>query len=242
MKEEKLTVLLNREGFIVCVKPAGVSSEEGTEASPGMPGLIARTLSLPDSSGVLPVHRLDQGTGGVMVYALSRACAAALSRLIADGRMDKTYLAVTEGCPDAPEGRWTDLMDWDRSRRKAYTVSRARKGVREAALRYETLGQKDGLCLLRIALETGRTHQIRLQCASRGLPVMGDRRYGGKRPCEGPALWCESLRFPDPEDGRRAVSALVPPPRERTPWRFFMDQGLFENGLSGHGVIEYGPL
>ena len=214
---EGLTVLYRRPGMAACLKPAGVSSEAGSPACPGAPELLAASLGLPPAA-VRPVHRLDKAASGVLLCALDQKTAAALSRMIAEGRMEKTYLAVAEGAPEAPSGRWTDLLYWDRKSRKAYAVSRPRKGVKEAALSYRLLGQRDGLSLLSFTLETGRTHQIRVQCASRRLPLFGDARYGAKR--RGPlALWCSRLCFPAP-DGSGQLTVQAPPP-EGEPWTLF---------------------
>ena len=207
-------ILSRTESFVLCVKPRGASSEQEGN---GMPGLIAQALQIPPDR-VLPVHRLDRETGGVMIYALNKPAAAALSALIADGRMRKEYWAVTEGIPAEPSGEWTDLLYWDRARRKSYPVSRVRKGVREARLTYQTLRTAGGRALLRVCPLTGRTHQIRVQCASRGLPLWGDGRYGGKEK-EGFGLWCRGLSLPEP-GGTGMITAYRDPP-DTPPWVLF---------------------
>ena len=207
-------ILSQTPGYVLCVKPRGISSEAGEG---GMPDLIAQALALP-AERVLPVHRLDRETGGVMVYALTRPAAAALSAVIAEGELQKEYLAVTEGLPEEDTGTWTDLLYWDRTKRKSYPVQRQRKGVREAELSFEVIRRTEKNALLRIRPRTGRTHQIRVQCASRSLPLWGDGRYGGKEK-QGFGLWCRSLVFPDP-DGGGMVRAEAGPPEE-SPWTLF---------------------
>ncbi len=211
------SLLRRGSGWVVAVKPPGVISEHGSPGDPGFPELLAGALSLPAAS-VYPVHRLDRQTGGVMVFATRRETAATLSRALQEGRMAKTYLAVCEGVPAEQAGRWQDLLFFDRRHQKAFPVERKRAGVKEAILRYECLRTEGQLSLLRLQPETGRTHQIRVQCASRGLPLAGDRKYGGRSDC-GCALWACSLSFPDPEDDH-PLRFQAPPPARR-PWTLF---------------------
>ena len=209
-----LKILTQTPGYILCVKPRGVSSEAGEG---GMQELIADVLGISPEL-VLPVHRLDRETGGVMVYALTKSAAAALSAGIAEGKLQKEYLAVPEGLLQEPSGQWNDLLYWDRTKRKSYPVQRQRKGVKEAELSFEVISRTEKSALLRIEPKTGRTHQIRVQCASRGLPLWGDGRYGGREK-QGFGLWCRSIAFPDP-CGSGMIRAEADPPEEE-PWTLF---------------------
>ena len=153
-----------------------------------------------------------------MVYALTKRAAAGLSLAIVRGELRKEYLAVTQGRP-GPGGELRDLLYRDRQRNKSYVVDRPRKGVKEGILQYEPIGEQDGLCLLRVSLETGRSHQIRVQFASRGFPLLGDLRYGSRnRDCP-LALWAHALAFPHPVTGE-TVAMRAAPPREM-PWVLF---------------------
>ena len=209
-----LKILSRKPEYILCVKPRGVSSEAGEG---GMPELIADVLGI-SPERVFPVHRLDRETGGAMVYALTKPAAAALSAGIAEGKLQKEYLAVTEGLPQESSGQWNDLLYWDRTKRKSYPVQRQRKGVKEAELSFEVIGRTEKSALLRIEPKTGRTHQIRVQCASRGLPLWGDGRYGGREK-QGFGLWCRRIAFPDPcGSGMIRAEADLP---EEEPWTLF---------------------
>ena len=172
-----LTLYYRDRAIAVCHKPRGVLSEgEGADT---MPSLLAEALG---EGGACPtvytVHRLDRETEGIMVYALTAATAAALSAQMAARTVRKEYVAEVHGIPEPREGRMEDLLFFDRTRNRSYVVSRSRRGVKDAALRYRVLTEQDGIARVAIRLETGRTHQIRVQFASRKMPLVGDRQYG----------------------------------------------------------------
>lgn len=183
-----VTVLYEDEAVIVCVKPRGVLSAQDASGKRSMNDLLA-------PRSVYPVHRLDREVSGVMVFAKTAEAAAFLSASMKDG-FCKEYLAICEKPPVPPQGELTDLLFHDRRRNKTYVVQRKRAGVKEARLSYRTTDS--GMVLIR--LYTGRTHQIRVQFASRGRPLRGDRKYGA---CTNGdlALWAFRLTFPHP-DGR----------------------------------------
>ena len=210
--------ILYRDGSLaVCLKPPGVVSEEG-----GMPALLRDQLG----GEVFCVHRLDRAVGGVMVYARTKKAAASLSAAIAAGGMRKEYLAVVQGVPDEPRGELRDLLYYDAARSKSYVVTRPRRGVKEALLDYKLVDSTEWeghtLSALRILLHTGRSHQIRVQFASRGMPLVGDGRYGSAIRLRGPALWSETLSFSHP-DGGGELRFSSPPP-ENFPWALFSFQ------------------
>lgn len=177
-------ILYQSDELIACVKPAGVLSEASLDGQD-----IVSLLEGVTGGKVYPLHRLDRPVGGVMIFARTPAAAAKYTELIKNGGVVKSYLALADGAPEPPEGEMRDLLFKDSRKNKVYVVGRERKGVREAVLNYKTLEiRKDGSALLLITLKTGRSHQIRAQLASRGIPVSGDGKYGSKvnRPL---ALW-----------------------------------------------------
>ena len=209
-----MDLLYTDNRIVVCLKPAGVLS---TDEPGGMPELLRRALGESETGCVRVVHRLDQPVGGVMVYAKTAQEAARLTQAMGQGQMQKTYLAVLTGCPAEKAGTLEDLLFHDRVKNKTYVVKRMRGGVKQAKLHYEILARQDGLSLVRIRLETGRTHQIRVQFASRGLPLLGDGKYGsrcGRCTC---ALWSYRLSFPDGKG--EAVFEAQPP--AQFPWTVF---------------------
>ena len=175
-----MEILFEDKNIIVCVKPVGMDSEHD------VPGALG--------GEIYTVHRLDQNVGGVMVYARTKAAAAALSKAIQDGAMVKEYVALVHGTP--PEsGDWTDLLFKDSGKNKVFVVKKERKGVKKARLEFTRLTEADP-ALVHIRLHTGRSHQIRVQFASRGFPLVGDHKYGAKDDFPAPMLFSRRLTFP----------------------------------------------
>ena len=210
-------ILYQDKHITVVVKPAGILSE-----SPGMPELLRDSLG----GQFFCVHRLDAGVGGVMVYARSGQAAARLSDAVAQRKFTKEYLAVVQGRPERERGVLHDLLFHDRGKNKTFVVDRMRKGVKEAELEYTVIGSGKDSSLLRIGLHTGRSHQIRVQFASRAMPLLGDARYGSKTRNCGIALWSERLCFPHPFTEKTMEFRHTPPgdfPWTEFPVSFFAE-------------------
>ena len=209
-----ISVLYKDDSLIVCVKPYGISSE-----SPGLPDLIREQEGYP----VLPVHRLDQTTGGVCVLARSSSVCTRTQRLFLQDRVIKEYLAVVSGAPAADSGLFCDLLYHDQRTNKTFVVDRMRKGVKEAVCEWSalnTIESPDGrLTLVLIRLHSGRTHQIRIQFASRKMPLVGDRRYGSRIRASAPALWSTRISFPHPLSDQMIDVTSLPP--DSFPWSGF---------------------
>ena len=179
-----MEILYSDENIIVCIKPVGVDSEHG------LPELLREELG----GDIYTLHRLDLNVGGVMVYARNNQTAAELSAVIQNGEMVKEYLAVVHGTPPA-EGDWEDLLFKDSRKNKVFTVDRMRRGVKKARLEFKRL-TKGKTSLVRIRLHTGRSHQIRVQFASRKFPLVGDHKYGARDDCDAPLLYSCAITFP----------------------------------------------
>lgn len=211
--KKDIKILYENDLYVVCIKPCGVTSEDTDK--PGMPTLLG------GKSPYYTVHRLDREVSGVMVYAKTKECAACLSRQMADGCFDKRYIAVIKG--EVPKNdRLEDLLFRDRSKNKTYVVDRERAGVKKAVLEYEKVSTADIdgtlFSLVKVKLFTGRTHQIRVQFASRKHPLYGDRKYGSDR-TGGFGLFSASLSFTDPVDKKRVIFNADPP--SVVPWSAF---------------------
>lgn len=233
-----LTVLYEDKNLIVCLKPAGVVSEEAESAVPaGAKPPAGAPVSMPAllrahwgraAAPVYPVHRLDTPAAGVMVYARTAAAAAALSRQVQGGALQKEYRCVCAGVPAPAAGRMEDWLFKDSRQNRVYPVRGERRGARRAALAYAVLAvlprgaaepaadfaqpcpDSGARALCAVRLETGRTHQIRAQFAARRHPLCGDGKYGSRE--KGPlALWCRSLTFTPPGETVPRTFSAEPP-------------------------------
>ncbi len=218
----RLHVLYCDNDLLVCEKPVGVLSEPGRGAN--LPALASEWLAAKgEDPTVRTVHRLDKAVGGLTVLARTQAAAASLIDQIAARTAEKEYLAVLRGVPEAEEATLEDLLFHDSRTNKTFVVARPRKGVREAKLSYRVLGRAESeygpLSLVRVKLHTGRTHQIRAQFSHRGLPLLGDLRYGS-RAAHGPALFSCLLAFDHPVTGKRMQFELLP---TGEPWDLFAE-------------------
>lgn len=202
------------ERIIVCIKPSGVLS---TDEEGGLPQLLQEQLGLEHRPRT--VHRLDRVVSGLMVLARGAKSASILSEQVMGHSFGKEYLAVVHGCPAEKTGTLTDLLGRDKARKMTYVAQEPGKGIQEAVLDYEVLGEADGMSLVRIVLHTGRTHQIRVQFASRGMPLVGERKYSTMDdPCT-IALWSHRLRFDHPFT-KEPMDIQANPPAQ-WPWNLF---------------------
>ena len=179
-----MEILFHNNDLVVCIKPVGLDSEHQ------LPENLKEILG----GEIFTIHRLDRNVGGVMVYARTKAAAAALSRAVQEGSMVKEYVAMVHGTPPE-EGDWEDLL-WKYSKKnKVFVVKRMRGGVKRARLEFTrlTAGEES---LVRIRLHTGRSHQIRVQFSSRGFPLVGDHKYGSRSEKNEPMLFSCRISFP----------------------------------------------
>lgn len=213
-----MTILYQDRYLVVAVKPVGVLSEDDPKAA-CMPALLREHYrSLGENDYIATVHRLDRVTGGVMVFSRRREITGKLTAAVAAHEITKEYLAVLRGHPEKGADTLTDLLFRDAQHNKSYVVQRMRKGVREATLDYTVLAKTDELTLVKVRLHTGRTHQIRVQFASRKHPLAGDGKYGSR--VKGSiALQSCGLQFLHPETGKPMAFTLPLP--EGAFWKTF---------------------
>ena len=205
-----IDILYADKDIVVCIKPPRVLS---TDEPGGLPELLRETLG---TSDFRTVHRLDRVVSGLMVVARNASAASELSRQIREDTFEKEYQAVLHGCPAQQEDRLTDLLLRDKARKMTMVVHEAGKDVQPAALRYQVLSGNQKLTRVRIQLETGRTHQIRVQFASRGLPLVGERKYSELDDSCQIALWSFRLAFAHPATGKQMEFTQEPP--QVYPW------------------------
>lgn len=202
-----MELLYKDKDIVVCIKPARVLS---TDEPGGLPDLVREALGDPKAD-IRTVHRLDRVVSGVMVLARNAKAASELSRQIREEEFQKEYLAVLHGTPAEGSGTLQDLLGRDKARKMTYVSQEPGKGIQEALLDYEVLSSTNRLSRVRVLLRTGRTHQIRVQFASRGLPLVGERKYSTlEDPCE-IALWSHKIGFTHPTAGRWMEFSQEPP-------------------------------
>ncbi len=205
-----MQILYQDSDIVVCVKPARVLS---TDEPGGLPELLRAELGTKDFR---TVHRLDRVVSGLMVVARNAAAASELSQQIRENEFEKEYQAVVHGRPDAESGTLRDLLGRDKARKMTYVATEPGKDIQEAVLDYWVLAKNADFSKVRIRLHTGRTHQIRVQFASRAMPLVGERKYSEVNdPCE-IALWSYRLGFTHPKTGEKMAFSLEPP--KEYPW------------------------
>ena len=179
-----MDIIYQDRDYAVIIKPVGMDSEHEVPAQ----------LKTALGGEIFPIHRLDKNVGGVMVYARTKKAAADLSRAVQDGTLVKEYRCMVHGTP--PEGGvLEDLLFKDSTKNKVFVVKKERKGVKKASLEYTRLTAGED-SLLHIRLHTGRSHQIRVQFASRGFPLVGDHKYGARDGASAPMLFSCRVSFP----------------------------------------------
>ena len=200
-----MKIIFEDESIIVCIKPMGILSQADSKGGQSMITLLEE-----HTKGVIyPLHRLDKEVGGVMVYAKTKFAAAILSNDIAEQKFKKEYLALIHGKPDE-KGEMVDLLFKDSKKNKSFVVKKERRGVKKASLEYELINSNDELSVVKILLHTGRTHQIRVQFASRKMPLVADRKYGAKDEFNEIGLWSYRISFVHPKS-KEAVSFCAEP-------------------------------
>lgn len=177
-----IDILFEDNHCLAINKPAGLLSQGDSTGDPSLLDLardyLRVTYAKPGNVYVGLVHRLDRPTSGVVLLARTSKGAARLSEQFRDGSVEKTYLAVVEG--DWPDdlGEWEDWLLKDEATNVVSTVPPGRPGAQRARVAYRVVDRRAGRITLELRPTTGRGHQLRVQLASRGLPIVGDRKYG----------------------------------------------------------------
>ena len=210
-------ILYRDRDLLLCRKPAGVPSQPDPS---GQPDLLTALRATYKTASL--VHRLDTPTGGVMVFGLTPKATAKLCALVQDHEnFQKEYRAVLSAPFPDESGEMRDFLYHDNRANKSFVTDGGRKGSREGILSYRRLAvDEQGHTLMSVRLHTGRTHQIRVQFASRGFPLMGDGKYGSREKCPYIGLWAARLTFPHPMTGKILSAEALPDP-DVAPWQYF---------------------
>lgn len=198
----ELKVLYEDKHLIALVKPYGVLSQGNENTKSLCNDILAYLKDKGENAECYVIHRLDKTTGGVMFFAKTKAMASKMSTLIQNGGFHKVYYAVVSGKLEHNTGALADLLYHDKAKNKTYVVKKERKGVKIAKLCYVSHGsaefQNKDVTKVEVLLLTGRTHQIRVQFASRKHPLVGDRKYGSDIAHTQIALWSREINFLHP--------------------------------------------
>lgn len=220
-----MKILYEDKYLIVCEKPVGVESQKSSSGKTDMPTLLSQYRSeRGEDTYIGVVHRLDTATGGAMIYSKREDMTGKLSALVQSGDYKKVYLAVVHGEPEEACGEMRDLLYHDKMRNKSFVCDKKRSGVKEAILNYRTLESMETeggerVSLIEVELITGRTHQIRVQFASRKMPLVGDGKYGSRDNKATCALWSHRVRFTHPVT--KKVIECESLPNGGYPWDMF---------------------
>ena len=220
-----MKILYEDKYLLVCEKPVGVESQVSSSGKENMISLLENyRKEQGEDSYVGLVHRLDTATGGAMIYSKRKDVTGKLCEAIQTEAYEKQYLAVVEGRPDSQSGELCDLLYHDKQKNKSFVVKKKRAGVKEALATYELSDSREieggrVVSLVRVKLITGRTHQIRVQFASRGMSLLGDGKYGNRDNAATLALWSNTIEFEHPITKQKVCVQSTPP--DEYPWNTF---------------------
>lgn len=196
-----MEIIYEDKELVVCHKMPGIPVQTAKIGKPDMVSLLRNYFAArgEENTQIFVIHRLDQPVEGVMVFARNKQAAAELSRQSRERDMDKCYLALVEGVFEESSGMLDDYLLHDKKANNSRVVPRGTQGAKRAVLRYEVeqvrkaeemnhanqperhpeilAGEGSGVSLVRVQLETGRHHQIRVQMANAGHPLVGDKKY-----------------------------------------------------------------
>jgi len=211
-----IQVLYEDNHLLAVIKPPGLATMGVGESEPSLLGeakeYVKQRYRKPGNVYLGIMSRLDAVASGVVLFARTSKAAARLTEQFRTRQVEKTYWAIVEGQIAPPSGQCVDWLLKDEARQRMQIVARSTPGAREARLRYRRLRALGDDSLVEVALETGRKHQIRVQLAGRGFPILGDRKYGSRRSfSQGIALHARRLLIAHPTRGE-PVELIAPCP------------------------------
>jgi 23S rRNA pseudouridine1911/1915/1917 synthase len=179
-----LEILFEDNHCLAVNKPAGLLSQGDDSGAPSLVDLVTSYLksryNKPGNVYVGLLHRLDRPTSGVVLLAKTSKAAGRLSAQFRSATISKLYWAIVEGQPREREGEWIDVLAKDRPQNRVAVVPEESSGGKEARVGFRVVERWRRYAKLELMPQTGRSHQLRVQLAKRGLPILGDRKYGAK--------------------------------------------------------------
>lgn len=219
-EDNHLLVVNKRCGDLVQPDPSG-----GPALEQQIKEYIRRRDGKPGDVFLGVVHRIDRPVSGAVLFAKTSKALVRLNEMIREGRIKKTYWALTEERPDPEEGELRHYIVRDEKTNRSRAFDAPRKAGREARLRYRMLGAATHYTLVEVDLITGRHHQIRAQLSKAGWPIRGDLKYGARRsnPDGGISLHSRRVEFVHPVR-REPLAVTAPVPEGDNLWAFFARQ------------------
>lgn len=217
-----IPILYEDNHLLIVEKPVNIPVQQDASQDNDLLTILKNDLKIrydkPGNVYLALIHRLDRPVGGAIVFAKTSKAAGRMANLLRKRKMARTYVAVVRGDVKQKQGKLIHYLKKDHQKNIVQTVSAADKDAKKAILQYEVVRYKDELSLLRIQLETGRSHQIRVQLKSIGHPLYGDQKYGKNVNKVGQqiALWSYELSFIHPVKGERITVQSNPP--NQYPW------------------------
>ncbi|MBI2473079.1 RNA pseudouridine synthase [Candidatus Uhrbacteria bacterium] len=222
------TVLYEDNHLLVVEKPVNIPVQEDASEDMDFLTLLKQWIKekdhKPGNVFLGLVHRLDRPVGGAMVFAKTSKAASRLGKQMYARTFEKEYLTVVRGTPMFDSGRLVHWLLKDEITNVVSVVNETTPDAKRAVLEYEVLQTQENLSLVHIQLETGRSHQIRVQLAYMGCPIYGDQKYGASvnEPGQQLALWSTQIRFFHPTKDEPMMFTSTPP--KEYPWNLFGDQ------------------
>jgi len=221
MPRQSLEVLYEDNHLLVVNKPAGLATQGVVEGAASVlteaKAYLKRKYKKPGNVYLGVVSRLDAAVSGILVLARTSKAADRLTKQFQSGAVEKVYWAIVEKPPEPNSGELSHWVLKNDGERRMEVVPPRSRGAQHARLTYRTLRKERSGTLVEVLLHTGRKHQIRLQLSHIGCPILGDHKYGSRKPfsAESIALCCVRLAVEHPTTKKRLEFEIKPP----TTWR-----------------------
>lgn len=219
-----LNVVYEDNQILVVIKPQNIPTQEDSSKDKDLLTMckeyIKEKYNKPGEVYLGMVQRLDRPTGGLIVFARTSKSAKRLCEAIKNEEFKKKYLAVVMGQPKERKAHLTHYLKKDMVKNKVYIAPSLEEGAKKAELDYQVLDTEQNMSLVEVALQTGRSHQIRVQMQSLQTPIFADGKYGQALPNKKLALWAYNLEFVHPTLNKTMKFISLPDIDEK-PWEYF---------------------
>ncbi len=213
----KIPILFEDNHLLIVEKPVNMPVQEDRTKDLDLLSLLKEDLKKryqkPGNVYLSLVHRLDRPVGGAIIFAKTSKAASRMANMLRKRELERIYLAVVRGNVVNKTDTLVHYLEKDRRKNKVSVVNRNNPSAKKAILHYHVLEQKENLTLMQIMLETGRSHQIRVQMKELGHPLYGDQLYGSNVNKAGQqiALWAYKLVFTHPVK-KEEITIISNPP------------------------------